>query len=241
MVFCIGVATVIAWILLNFVSVDVLGAGIGVRRRSDSPLGPVLDVPPNWREQRDPAIATLWRECAWSPKLLEIGCGLKGEFSSTRSPSQAQIVALVRQRAEREYRFLWSDLTDEERLLCIHMAQGHLANPRNAHVVERLLELGLLRRDPDLQLFNRSFAQYVLHAERPEQIEKWENAVHDGTWESIRTPLAFGFFLAIGFIAYTQRALFETSVGLLTAVATGIPALLRAWDSVRQGRRSSGP
>jgi hypothetical protein len=55
--------------------------------------------------------------------------------------------------------------TKEERLALIHLAEGYFVNPRNVELIERLMQRGLIRRDPDFQVANRSFARFVLTAE----------------------------------------------------------------------------
>jgi hypothetical protein len=188
----------------------------------------------SWRECEDPVEASLLRECSWSEELREIGDRIRGRLNARRMTAD-EVVAAVLDEAGPYYRRLWLLCTKEERLLLIHMAQGNLANPKNLGSVERLLRRGLLRRDPDLQLLNRSFAGFARSAEPAERVEEWERA-HQSAWSVLRIPLLLALLTGLGFIAYAQREAFNSTVGLLGALMTGLPILLRAWTTTREAK-----
>ena len=63
----------------------------------------------------------------------------------------------IGERAESYYAGLWANCREDEKLLLDQIANNGLANGRNRRELRRLMALGLVRRDPNLRLFNDTF------------------------------------------------------------------------------------
>jgi hypothetical protein len=192
-----------------------------------------------WAAIADRVEARLARECDASPELHGIKASVEALDEYPGRLTEDQVIETVGDLAGPYYRKAWILCTKEERLLLRHMAEGNLVNPRNTDVVERLLRRGLIRREPDFRLMNESFARFVLTAEPHERIAAWEREAEDSTWATLRIPVLIALALSAAFVVYAGRETFDATIGVVAAVFTGLPVLLRALASVRTQRAAS--
>src|SRR5262249_2921753 len=89
-----------------------------------------------------------------------------------------------------------------------------------------LIARGLVRRDPNLEIFSETFGIYVLNKGREEEVRQYERESL-GLWSSIRTPM---FIIIVAFLLFvfgTQKDVMTVSTTLITAVTSGIPLMLK--------------
>jgi hypothetical protein len=184
-----------------------------------------------WRRRLDDLVTQTWLndELATVPDRPEWQSRLLHQLvGSTRRQALDRIVDY----AAAYYVGLWDACSEAEKLVLVQLAFENVVNPKQSVVILRLLERGLLRRDPALRLFNRSFALFITRVRDPAEVSEWERPTTGFSWTDTRWVL-FGFLL-IGslFLWATQRELFNTSVMFLSAAAAGLPAVLKMLTDV---------
>src|SRR4051794_3544208 len=141
---------------------------------------------------------------------------------------QQRLLDELGERAETYFAGLWSSCRDDEKLMLYHLAHNGLANSRGRRVLRRLIARGLVRRNPNLELFSESFRRYVLETAQRENIVDVAREVHGAsTWDSLRVPF---FVIIISFILLlfaTQKDMLTTTTALATALTTGLPVLMK--------------
>jgi hypothetical protein len=132
------------------------------------------------------------------------------------------------ERAETYFAGLWASCRDDEKLLLYQLAHNGLANGRNRRTLRRLIARGLVRRNPNLELFSESFRLYVLDAAQRENIVTLAREKRGAsTWDSLRLPF---FVIIISFLLLlfaTQKDMLTTTTALATALTTGLPVLMK--------------
>ena len=129
---------------------------------------------------------------------------------------------------DEEVQQLRARVREDEKLLLYHLAHNGLANARGRRTIRRLMARGLVRRNPNLELFSESFRLYVLEAARREDIVSVDREKRGAsTWDSLRVPF---FVIIIAFILLlfaTQKDMLTTTTALATALTTGLPVLMK--------------
>lgn len=171
--------------------------------------------------REDPAVWTT-REAGTDPELKEIAEELKDRVFMSR----AEVIDEFSERAASYYDTLWSSCADDDKLILCQLAREGLVNPRNRRSIRRLMGRGLIRRGPQLSLLNESFRKYVLNASVAEDVDVKHVDEHD-TWSAISRPLAFVLIAVIVMFLITQKDLANTASAIVTALAGGIPALIK--------------
>jgi hypothetical protein len=147
-------------------------------------------------------------------------------LKSSSDPSH--LLDEIGERAETYYAGLWESCREEEKLLLYQLAHTGLANGRNRRVLRRLIARGLVRRDPNLELFSETFRLYVLAAARRENVVgRAREQRPASTWDSLRVPF---FVVIISFLLLlftTQKDLMTTTTALATALTTGLPMAMK--------------
>ena len=138
--------------------------------------------------------------------------------------------------AKRFYRKLWMACDRDEKLLLYQMASGDLINAMNRVAIQSLESRGLIMRDPDFAIVNRSFSRFVLNAEPIEQIAAWRAELPKGSWADLRTPLLIILALMLVFFFYVSPTAFGQVMALGTALTGAIPIVLRYLPMLRSGR-----
>jgi hypothetical protein len=147
----------------------------------------------------------------------------------------------IGERAETYYAGLWASCQEAEKLLLFQLANDGLANGRNRRLLRRLIARGLVRRDPNLELFSESFRRYVLGAGRREDLVKRAREERGAsTWDSLRVPF---FIIIISFLLLlfaTQKDLLTTTTALATALTTGLPVMMKIIGAFTERRADGG-
>ena len=133
----------------------------------------------------------------------------------------------MEERARPIYLRIWRGCTEDERIVLEHVAVNGLANCGSRHIVRGLLMRGLLRKDPELRLMDRSFTNFVLATERRLEVNRLEVVAEPGLWNHLRAPLGVGATAMVIFLMTTQREMFDSTVTVAAGVTTALPTLLR--------------
>ena len=167
-------------------------------------------------EQRDPQVDRLWRDVlpyAWHPDRPPLDVG--------------QLLVEVGERAENYYREIWSTCTREEKLVLGQLAQEGLVNYKTKKTLRRLMARGLVRREPHFVLINETFRQFVLSSFSRIEVAALEDDSTTSAWDAIRWPFLAMLVASLVFLFVTQHELFNTTVGVITAVAAAVPAIVK--------------
>ena len=190
------------------------------------------------RQQKKDSVRLNWtaptwlqRETEYDPFLRKLRDEVAGDVD------RAHLIDEIGERAETYYAGLWSNLRDDEKLLLLQLARNGLANGRNRRVLRRLIARGLVRRDPNVELFSETFRRYVLEAARRENLAERLHALRPPSqWDALRVPF---FVLIVAFLLllfYTQKDLMTTTTALVTAMTTGLPMLMKLLGALTEKR-----
>ena len=166
----------------------------------------------------------------------------EGELRRSREQSDSHLDRLrlldeLCERAETYFAGLWSSCRQDEKLLLYQLAHNGLANGRNRRTLRRLMARGLVRRNPNLELFSESFRLYVLESADRENLVKIARENRGAsTWDSLRLPF---FVIIISFLLLlfaTQKDMLTTTTALATALTTGLPVLMKLIGSFTERR-----
>lgn len=183
-----------------------------------------------WKDEPNPSLAVLARECAWTPELHEVEKKLASEkrFREPGRLTAEQVVELVREQAMPCFRRFWRFSTREEKLTLFQLADDAMVNPKNADVVSQLMQRGAIIRDPDFMIASRSLEQFIRRAEPAERFGQWEAQVSERSeWGLRRLPIGIVIALAAGSLLYSQADATQSTVMSFTALITGLPALIQ--------------
>ena len=132
------------------------------------------------------------------------------------------------------YQQLWSASSRAEQLVLHNLSLGRLPSVAARDAIKSLIRRGLVAYDPAPRLLNRSFAAFVLHAERPQTLQRWRAEQPRGGWRFAFWPLLIvlplGLFALGGAILDSGQPL----VALLPLVVATGPALLQAFGVFRK-------
>jgi hypothetical protein len=138
-----------------------------------------------------------------------------------------QLLVEVGERAENYYREIWSTCTREEKLVLGQLAQEGLVNYKTKKTLRRLMARGLVRRDPHFVLINETFRQFVLSSFSRVEVAALEHDATMSAWDAIRWPFLAMLVASLAFLFVTQHELFNTTIGVITAVAAAVPAIVK--------------
>ena len=176
----------------------------------------------NWREE---LIASEGRS---HPALGHIYTALRDTPTFNHaSLSRDQILEEFEDRAAPFYRRIWEACDAEERVVLEHVARHGLASAASRRIVRRLMARGLVRKDPELRLMNRSFARFVLEAERTREVAVLEQQADPSIWDRVRVPLAIAAVVAVAFLVATQREAFDATLSMVVGVSAAVPTLVK--------------
>jgi hypothetical protein len=170
-------------------------------------------------------VAIFEREFETTDTLRQIGKEIAEDCSiATATPATLLYAALD---CDAHYKSLWRSLSTREHFVLYHLAADGLVNPRNSTVLHRLIRAGLVVPRPRFEIFNESFRLYILGHVRPIEASAWANQRARHSSHSTRTLVLVLLLALIVFLFLTQPELVQTSVGLLTALAAALGALMK--------------
>ena len=173
------------------------------------------------------ALARNLRIAPW-PSVVEapIGGNLDDE--------QEETIAQIGEQADAYYQGVWSTLSKDEKLTLFRVAQDGLVS-RFDPDLRRLMQLGLIVRDPSLGLRDKSFRRFVLSVSSAEGVNMHRADVYSN-WDRLKIPLLLVLFAVIAFLFLTQKELYDSTISLVTALTGGAFALLKLFGMFQRGK-----
>ncbi len=182
------------------------------------------------QEEVDDLLSALKEECGPRAPLQRLGFEILGrpkprpEFVNL---TREHLISRVRNQAATYYRDLWGSCSNEEKLTLFHLAQDKLLSPNDPEIAQ-LLRKGLIVRDPDVHLMNESFRQFVKSEECRAEVAACEEEAKKGSlWHIMKAPLLVVLISIVLFLFITQRDLYTSSLAIMTAITTAIPAMFK--------------
>ena len=193
-----------------------------------------LEVPPSETDAPKTRDNPAWlhRETAQGEFLRS----LRDELEPlARVSDREQLIDEIRERSNAYYGGLWASCSADEKILLHQLAREGLMNGKDRKAVRRLLARGLVRRGPNLRIFNDTFRLYVLASARREQvpIDSQEGL---SAWDTIRLPLFVVIVSSLVIIFATQKDMLNLATGLVAALTTGLPAIVRLFGFFTERR-----
>jgi hypothetical protein len=143
-----------------------------------------------------------------------------------RSPSEAASVDFLRSTLIEHYEQCWASSTFSERIVLDAIARGNFVNMKSAISLQSLVRRGLVVLDPAPRLMNRSFAEFVRQAERPNTLQHWREQQPRSSWSSARLPILIIIpVIALLFAAGAAQS-GQQIAALFSLVLAGGPALI---------------
>jgi hypothetical protein len=114
------------------------------------------------------------------------------------------------------------------------IAHGHVPNVAKAYALRSLVKRGLVVLDPYPRTMNDSFAQFVVHVEKPETIKNWRRTQESGFWDWAR--LLFGLVLPLAAGVLVLAAIFngDSIAAVVPLIIAAGPALINALGAARR-------
>jgi hypothetical protein len=171
-------------------------------------------------------IDTVETECKRKAPLQHIGRQILAGDDFITLGSQHLLKRIVNQ-AKTYYTYLWNSCSISEKLTLSHLATDRLLNHRDPDI-ETLMRRELIVRDDDVHLMNDSFRQFVLSVDHVALKAEHEQTAESGSsWQSLRGPLLVVMIAFVVFLFVTQRDVYTSSLALITALTTLIPAFFK--------------
>lgn len=180
---------------------------------------------------RPELLLKLQAECGWSQSLMQIAERLmaRGDLDDY---SWREIVTFIGNEAEPYYRSLWELCSSEERLVLIQLAQEGLVNPKRLDIAQRLARRRLVIVDPRFKIVNESLARFVITAEPPERVTRWEHSNAGGAWSRLGAPIYALAAVVITIILFTEQATFTSILAMATGAAGSLATLRGLYANV---------
>jgi hypothetical protein len=185
-----------------------------------------------WDRQEAEVFALLSTECRAAQPLQRIALHLAARGDVVKLGPQGVLEA-IQDAAEPEYRRLWACLPETERMVSGQLARDGIVSRDQRPALRRLIARGLVVRDPEVRLFNRSFASFVRGQLSAEVQAAWETGGEGSLWRQLRQPLFLSLVVVAVFLFATQRELFNAGMAFVSATAVAVPALFRLLGAVQ--------
>jgi hypothetical protein len=140
---------------------------------------------------------------------------------------------------EAQWRITWSQCTRREKLALSQLAKEGFLNPYNPEVIRHLGHRLLIYRAPALRLQSERFQQFVLHAEAPQTIARWEGETATSWLSRVHTPLLVGLIVVVSFLLSTQPDLSTTVLTLVGTFTAMLPRIVQLFGVLRGPRGES--
>jgi hypothetical protein len=171
-------------------------------------------------------INIVYTECA--PKLPLQNSGLhilRQKRFVTLTPDH--LLNRIINQAKTYYDDIWDTCSLDEKLTLFHLAQDRLLSHRDPDI-QRLLRRELIVRNVDVHLMNESFRHFVKSTEQVAFVAEHEQKAKQGSlWHTLKVPLLVVLVAITIFLFSTQRDLYTSSLAIVTAVTTIIPAFFK--------------
>lgn len=137
------------------------------------------------------------------------------------------------------YRRIWTSCSTNEKVLLHRIAKEGFVNRRAVLTLKSLIRRQLVVMAPNCRIMNETFRRFVLRAEPPEVIERWESKAAPSAWSKLKMPIAAAVLVLLAFFFATQREAFQQSLGIFAALAASAPALIKLFGAMSQMRSDS--
>jgi hypothetical protein len=179
----------------------------------------------------------LTSECGPRASLQEIA----KEIAKRRDPKACddEIVEEVFIQASTYYKLLWESCTPTEKLTLTHLAIDGFVSPNDPDLAQ-LVRRGLIVRDPEVRLMNRSFRYFVLGVCRLDDdvAETEGQARKSSSWQYMKVALIVAVAGLMIFLFATQRDLYNSTLVAVTSIAAGLPAIFNVFNLFQ---KNAGP
>jgi hypothetical protein len=143
-----------------------------------------------------------------------------------RYGTRREALVFINKQAEDLYRSELIACDEDEKLVLVQLSQESVANPKQPEAVRKLLQRGILRKNPALCIMNQSFAFFVSSVYQPREIAKLERSAPGLNWVTAKGVLLTAFVLLFIFLFTTQPAAVETLTKYLSGVAASVIAII---------------
>ncbi|MEK6408396.1 MAG: hypothetical protein AABN34_15825 [Acidobacteriota bacterium] len=165
-------------------------------------------------------------------------CHLESASNGVISDADAaELIAEEGDQADAYYRGAWSACSREERLTLFRVAQDGLISHCDPDL-RRLMQWGLIVRDPSLHLMDDSFRRFVLLTSAAEGVNTYRADV-ESHWDRLKVPLLLVLLGVIAFLFLTQKELYDSTISLVSALTGGVLALLKLFGMFQRSKDSS--
>jgi hypothetical protein len=151
------------------------------------------------------------------------------------STTRRAVVDRILEKAHPFYDSEWQKCDEEEKLLLTQLTEEGFANPKQHEIVRKLMNRGLIRRDPVLRPMNDSFALFVESHARPEDIRHQETVHRGMRWTLVRSVLIGALLLILIFLSVTQHDVVEVWIAYLATAAAGTGGALKLFSLLSRG------
>jgi hypothetical protein len=185
-----------------------------------------LDLRGRSKAEINELIDTLRAECVAKGPLQQIGLQILGQSSFLRL-SREHLLNRILNQARTYYNHLWNSCSTSEKLTLFHLATDRLLSHRDPDI-EKLLRRELIVRDTDVHLLNDSFRQFIRSTEKIDFVTQEEDkAKKVSPWHTLKGPILVVLVAVTIFLFVTQRDIYTSSLAIVTAVTTIIPAFFK--------------
>jgi len=101
--------------------------------------------------------------------------------------------------------------------------------------LRRLMQLGLIVREPSLGLRDPSFCRFVLAVSADEGVNTYRADIQS-SWDRLKAPLLLLLLGVIAFLFLTQKELYDSTLSLVSALTGGAFALLKLFGMFQRGK-----
>lgn len=167
------------------------------------------------------------------PKLYQLRQELQNAVLNGRVGNEDDIEQMVYVHAESLYSRLWKQCTVHERLAMYQLADGHMLNPQNEEILQRLIRRGIVGLRPEPRLISDAFRRFILGAESRDVYDDWQEDAETGIWQKIRIPLLLVLLMLTGWLAYSGGDVFNTLTAVLASTVLFAGNAFRIFGLVR--------
>ncbi len=208
-------ATVTAVAAVAAIADPAGGVSQGVARAPAKALDQTSELDA-YNQDPDPVVGSVWSEVS---RLA------RKEMPQTPL-GREQIFEEVGDRLDNYHRGIWENCSDAQKLVLQHLAKEGLINEKSRRTVRLLLARRLIRKNPNFRFVNETFRRFVLSRIPAAEVAAIEQR-STSAWDAVRLPFLITLLAVSAFFFLTQRELFTTTIAVITALAGGIPALVR--------------
>ncbi|MCW8092775.1 hypothetical protein [Alteromonas sp. ASW11-130] len=141
--------------------------------------------------------------------------------------SAQQLYNFLCEHAGAIFRYRWEQCTKHERMLLYNLATDHLANPLGYGPLSHLIRRGYIIKRAIWRIGSESFKNFILTAESNEIFKRWLLESEESIWRYARIPIFTFIIVLAGVMIYSATEAIEPVLGLLTALLTLLPLILK--------------